>query len=141
VREAYRKAAKEPKKKIGEKDLSMTARRDGWKISIEPREERGQIAGQGQREDIRLSTAMFLSPGSLFFTIVEAMLWAGGVWFCIQMLLRFREDLRKLREADEWAERLAIIFLWCLTGVVLLLCVRFAVGIGERIMQGLQSFR
>jgi hypothetical protein len=80
---------------------------------------------------------MFLSATNL----VEAMLWAGGMWFCIQMFLHGPEHIKKLREADEWVERVAVIALWCITGVILFLCVRFAVQTGERIVQGIRGFR
>ncbi len=62
------------------------------------------------------------------------------MWFCIEMIRRLPEDVRKMREAEEWPERLAILALWVAAGLVLFFCGRFAVGIGERIVDGLKRF-
>jgi hypothetical protein len=80
---------------------------------------------------------MFLSPWNL----VQAILFALGVWWCKEMLSRWRDDLAKMREPDDQADRAVIIILWSITGLVLLLCVVFALNIGESIARGIRDLR
>jgi hypothetical protein len=75
---------------------------------------------------------MFLSPWNL----VQAILFALGIWWCKEILSRWRDDLAKMRQPDDQADRVVIVILWCLTALVLLLCVRFAWNIGESIVHG-----
>lgn len=78
---------------------------------------------------------MFLSPWNL----VQAILFALGIWWCKEILSRWREDLAKLREPDDQADRAVVILFWIITGVVFLLCVRFALNIGASIVRGIRE--
>jgi hypothetical protein len=78
---------------------------------------------------------MFPSPWNL----VQAILFALGIWWCREMLSRFRDDLAKIREPDDPADRVVIIILWSVTGLVLLLCVLFAWNIGETIVRAIRD--
>ncbi|HTV40396.1 MAG TPA: hypothetical protein VMF08_07465 [Candidatus Sulfotelmatobacter sp.] len=80
---------------------------------------------------------MFLSPWNL----VQAILFALGIWWCKEMLSRLRDDVAKIREPDDKADRVVIIILWTITGLVLLLCVRFAWNIGASIVRGIRHLR
>lgn len=79
----------------------------------------------------------FLSP----WNIVQAILFALGIWWCNEMLSRFHDDLAKLREPDDQADRVVVIILWVITLLVLLVCVRFAWNIGESIVHGIRDLR
>ena len=78
---------------------------------------------------------MFLTPGLL----IHAILLAAGIWWCIQILPRWREDIRKLREPDDKADRVVIIILWSITAVAAFLCVRFGLSIGKSIVGGIRD--
>jgi hypothetical protein len=78
---------------------------------------------------------MFLNPWNL----VQAILLALGIWWCKEMLSRWREDLAKVREPDDQADRVVVIIFWIITGLVLLLCVRFALNIGGSIVRGIRE--
>ena len=78
---------------------------------------------------------MFLSPWNL----IQAILLALGIWWCKEMLSRWRDDLAKMRAPDDQADRAVIIILWSITALVLLLCVRFAWNIGESIVRGIRG--
>jgi len=78
---------------------------------------------------------MFLSPWNL----VQAILFALGIWWCKEMLSRWRDDLAKMREPDDTADRAVIIILWSITVVVLLLCILFAFNIGGSIVRGIRG--
>jgi hypothetical protein len=78
-----------------------------------------------------------LSPGML----IQAILFALGIWWCKEILSRFQDDLAKMREPDDQADRIVIIIYWAITAVVLLVCVRFAWNIGASIVYGIRELR
>lgn len=78
---------------------------------------------------------MFLSPWNL----VQAILFALGIWWCKEILSRWRQDVAKLREPDDLADRAVVIVFWIITAVVLLLCIRFALNIGRAIVGGIRE--
>jgi hypothetical protein len=80
---------------------------------------------------------MFLSPWNL----VQAILFALGVWWCKEILSRWRDDLAKMRDPDDQADRPVIVILWSITGLVLLLCVGFALNIGGSIVRAIRDLR
>ena len=80
---------------------------------------------------------MFLSPWNL----VQAILFALGIWWCKEIFSRWRDDLAKMREPDDQADRAVIIILWSITAVVLFLCVRFGLNIGTTIVHGIRELR
>ncbi|MGA3267008.1 MAG: hypothetical protein ABSE16_09320 [Verrucomicrobiota bacterium] len=78
---------------------------------------------------------MFLSPWNL----VQAILFALGIWWCKEILSRWRNDLAKMRNPDDQADRVMIVILWGITVLVLLLCVGFALNIGGTIVRGIRD--
>jgi hypothetical protein len=80
---------------------------------------------------------MFLNFGML----VQAILLVLGIWWCKEMLARWRDDLMKMREPDDRADRVVIIILWSITAVVLFLCIRFGLSIGTSIVRGIRELR
>jgi hypothetical protein len=78
---------------------------------------------------------MFLTPGML----VQAIIFALGIWWCMQILPQWRDDLGKLRDPDDKADRVVIIALWSITAVVFYLCIRFGLTIGESIVGGIRD--
>ncbi len=71
--------------------------------------------------------------------LVQAIIFALGIWWCMQILPRWRDDLGKLREPDDKADRVVIIILWSITGVVIYLCIRFGLTIGSNIVGGMRD--
>ena len=63
------------------------------------------------------------------------------IWRCMQIFSRSRDGLAKLRESADAADRVAIIMLWNFAVLVLLLCFRFALNIGETILSGIRELR
>jgi hypothetical protein len=78
---------------------------------------------------------MFLTP----WMLVQAIIFALGIWWCLEVLPRWRDDLAKLREPDDKADRVVIIALWSITGVVIYLCIRFGLTIGRSIVGGIRD--
>ena len=80
---------------------------------------------------------MYLNFGML----VQAILFVLGIWWCKEILSRWRDDLAKVREPDDQADRVVVIIFWIITVLVLLLCVRFALNIGGSIVHGIRELR
>jgi hypothetical protein len=78
---------------------------------------------------------MFLTPALL----IHAILLAAGIWWCIQILPRWRDDLGKLREPDDKADRAVVIILWSITAVVAFLCIRFGLTLARNIVGGIRD--
>ena len=78
---------------------------------------------------------MFLN----FSMLIHAILLALGAWWCIEILRRWRDDLEKLREPDDRADRPVVIILWSITAVVAFLCIRFGISIGTSIVGGIRD--
>jgi len=78
---------------------------------------------------------MFLTPSLL----IHAVIFALGIWWCMEILPRWRDDIRKLREPDDSADRAVIIILWSITAVVAFLCIRFGLSIGISIVDGVRD--
>jgi hypothetical protein len=80
---------------------------------------------------------MFLSPWNL----IQAILFALGVWWCKEIFSRWRDDVAKLRPPADSVDRVVVILLWSITVLALWLCVRFAVNIAETILRGIRELR
>ena len=78
---------------------------------------------------------MFLSPWNL----IQAILFVLGLWWCKEIASRFRDDLAKLREPDDQADRVVIIILWIVSVFVLLICLGFAWNITWSIVRGISA--
>ena len=65
---------------------------------------------------------MLLTPGVL----LQAVLFALGVYWCKEMFARWREHFRQIRHPDDGAQRVSLLFLWFLTAAILCFCARFA---------------
>lgn len=79
---------------------------------------------------------MFLDFGML----LDAVLFALGVYWCYEMFGRWRSDLADLRELDDNLQKVVIIGLWLLTLVIAVLVANFAYGLIARIVEGIRSF-
>jgi hypothetical protein len=78
---------------------------------------------------------MYLSFGML----IQAILLALGIWWCMEILPRWRDDLEKLRKPNDRADRTVVIILWSITALVAFLCIRFGLIIGWNIVRGIRD--
>ena len=74
-----------------------------------------------------------------FGMVVQAVVLVLGIWWCMEMLPRWRDDLGKLRKPDDRADRAVVIILWSITAVVAFLCIRFVLTIGWSIVSGIRD--
>jgi len=66
-----------------------------------------------------------------FRVVFYAVLLVAGLWWCKEMVGRFRDDLRRLKEGEDKAEKGVILFLWGLTVVIALLIARFVLALAR----------
>ena len=78
---------------------------------------------------------MILSP----WVLIEGLLLALGIWWCREMLPRWRDDLRQLRETRDPSDRAEVIVLWTITVVVVYVCIQLALSIGGYIVRGIRE--
>ncbi|HDZ21087.1 hypothetical protein LCGC14_0017980 [marine sediment metagenome] len=78
---------------------------------------------------------MFIGLGD----IVHILLFVAGVWWCKEVLGRFRNDLQLLRELKERPRKMAIVLVWVATVVIGALVVRALVIVVLRIIAGLRE--
>lgn len=66
--------------------------------------------------------------------ILDAILVAVGLWWCIKILGRFGRDLARLRGEAEATEKGVIIAFWLVTAGILFLIIRFVAGLVKPIL-------
>ena len=74
-----------------------------------------------------------------FGTVIDAILFVVGGYWCYAMLGRWRSDLEELRTVDDITGRAVIIGLWALTAVIALFVINFAVGLVTGIISGIRG--
>ena len=78
---------------------------------------------------------MFIGLGD----IVHIVLFVAGVWWCKEVVGRFRNDLQLLRELKERPRKMAIVLVWLATVVIGALVVRTLVIVVLRIIAGIRG--
>lgn len=74
---------------------------------------------------------MLFSPGLL----VQAVLFALGIWWCSRMLPRWRTDLRTFRKPEDASDRAVLAILWSVTGLVAFLCLGFGLTLAWNVVR------
>ncbi len=74
-----------------------------------------------------------------FGLLINAVLLALGLYWCYEVLGRWRSDLEELREVDDKYRKAAILGIWAATVVIAGLVINFAVGVIAGIVAGIRS--
>ena len=59
----------------------------------------------------------------MFYRLGLAALYILGLWWCYEVIGRFREDVKEIRELKEIARRTAIIFIWSITVIIAIVLI------------------
>lgn len=59
-------------------------------------------------------------------------LYVLGVWWCYEVIARFRDDVEELREVKETSRRAAIIIVWGITVIIAVLLVGLTIVMAAR---------
>ena len=60
--------------------------------------------------------------------------------WCREVFGRLGADIGELVQSRDWFRRFAILFIWALTGLVIYLMVRFAIGLLVPAVRALRTF-
>ena len=74
-----------------------------------------------------------------FGMIINAVLLALGIYWCYEMLGRWRSDLDELRTVDDNMARAVIIGLWAITAVIAFFVINSAVGLIASLTSGIRG--
>ena len=73
-----------------------------------------------------------------FWPLFGALLWALGVYWCFEVIKRFRSDVEELREVEEVSRKIGIIIVWAITAGIAFLVIGSAVAVVRRIALGIR---
>jgi len=74
-----------------------------------------------------------------FGLVFNAVLFALGVYWCIEVAKRWRSDWDDLRTVEDQTRRVVIVGVWILTAIIALLVVNSAIRLLMSIISGIQS--
>ena len=78
---------------------------------------------------------MYLGPRN----IIQALLFALGVYWCYKIIARLRGDLEELRGAEEKIRKVVIVGVWVVTVVIVILLVKYAIPVIGRIVSNING--
>ena len=59
----------------------------------------------------------------MFYRLALAALYILGLWWCYEVIGRFREDVKEIRELKEITRRAVIIFIWAITAIIAIVLI------------------
>ncbi len=65
----------------------------------------------------------------MFNVFAMAGLYIIGVLWCYEIVRRFREDVKEIREVKEFSRKGAIIFIWALTVIIAIVLIKYSMVI------------
>ena len=74
-----------------------------------------------------------------FGLIINAVLLALGMYWCYEVIGRWRSDLEDVREVDDNLRRAVIIGIWAVTVVIAIFVINFAIGLITNIVTGIRD--
>ena len=78
-------------------------------------------------------------PG--FGALIDAVIFALGVAWCVRMAQRFRSDSNQLRTGDDALPKAAIVVMWLVTLGIVAWVFRFVYTILSQIIEGIRMLR
>ncbi len=61
----------------------------------------------------------------MFNVFAMAGLYIIGVLWCYEIIRRFREDVKEIREVKEFTRKAAIIFIWAITVIIAIVLIKY----------------
>ena len=74
-----------------------------------------------------------------FGLLINAVLLAFGMYWCYEVIGRWRSDLEELREVDDNLRKAVIVGIWAVTIVIASLVINFAIGLLTNIITGIRG--
>ncbi len=76
----------------------------------------------------------------MFHAFALAGLYILGVWWCYEIIGRFREDVKEIREVKGVTRKAVIIFVWAITVVIAIALIRYSFVIIENLLSFFHLF-
>ncbi len=77
---------------------------------------------------------MFLSPGQIVRAVLGAILLVVGLWWCREIIRRWRDDVAELKRPDDILAKAVIVFFWLVTLAIVVVIVKFVWGVVQSIV-------
>lgn len=76
----------------------------------------------------------------MFYSFALVGLYILGVWWCYEVIGRFREDIREIREVKGVTRTAVIIFIWILTVIIAIALIRYSFVIIKNLFSFVRLF-
>ncbi len=76
----------------------------------------------------------------MFHAFALVGLYILGVWWCYEVIGRFREDIREIREVKGVTRTSVIIFIWILTVIIAIVLIRYSFVIIKNLFSFVRLF-
>ena len=76
----------------------------------------------------------------MFYAFALVGLYILGVWWCYEVIGRFREDIREIRELKGVTRKAAIIFIWILTVIIAIVLIKYSFVIIKNLFSFIRLF-
>jgi hypothetical protein len=65
----------------------------------------------------------------MFYVLALAGLYILGLWWCYEVIGRFREDVKEIREIKGVTRKAVIIFIWAITVIIAIALIKYSLVI------------
>ena len=76
----------------------------------------------------------------MFYAFALVGLYILGLWWCYEVIGRFREDIREIRELKGVTRTAVIIFIWILTVIIAIALIRYSFVIIKNLFSFVRLF-
>jgi hypothetical protein len=76
----------------------------------------------------------------MYLRLALAALYILGIWWCYNVIGRFREDLREIRELKEITRTAVIIFIWAITVIIAIVLIRYSIVVIKNLVLFIHMF-
>lgn len=76
----------------------------------------------------------------MWMALAIAAIYIFGLWWCYQVITRFRQDLRKIFELKEVTRTAVIIFIWIITIPIMLSLTLYGLVLIKRLIWFIETF-
>ena len=76
----------------------------------------------------------------MFYAFALVGLYILGLWWCYEVIGRFREDIQEIRELKEITRKAAIIFIWAITVIIAIVLIVYSFVIIKNLFSFVRLF-
>ena len=76
----------------------------------------------------------------MFYAFALVGLYILGVWWCYEVIGRFRKDIQEIRELKGVTRKAVIIFIWILTVIIAIVLIKYSMVIIKNLFSFVRLF-